>query len=148
MALNGILFVLRTSIPWEELSQKLGFGSGITCWRWLRQWRAARGWHRLHLLLLAQLRSTGRLDFSRASLDAASVPCPQGLAHEPQWARLKRRGGVSSATTGWVAIAGTWSTRMPGWLPSASRASASSKAPVLMWRCFPGLAASSASDPR
>jgi len=29
--LNGILFVLRTGIPWEELPQELGYGSGMTC---------------------------------------------------------------------------------------------------------------------
>lgn len=78
MALNGILFVLRTGIPWEELPQELGFGSGMTCWRRLRQWQEAGVWHRLHLLLLAELHSAGRLDFSRASLDAASVPSPRG----------------------------------------------------------------------
>ena len=78
MALNGILFVLRTGIPWEELPQELGFGSGMTCWRRLRQWQDAGVWHQLHILLLAQLRSAGRLDFSRASLDAASVSSPRG----------------------------------------------------------------------
>ncbi|ARD39725.1 hypothetical protein B6E78_10325 [Edwardsiella ictaluri] len=30
--LNGILFVLTTGIPWEDLPQSLGFGSGMTCW--------------------------------------------------------------------------------------------------------------------
>lgn len=78
MALNGILFVLRTGIPWEELPQELGFGSGMTCWRRLRQWQETGVWHQLHMLLLAELRSAGRLDFSRASLDAASVPSPRG----------------------------------------------------------------------
>jgi transposase len=77
-ALNGILFVLRTGIPWEELPQELGFGSGMTCWRRLRHWQAAGVWHRLHLLLLAELRSAGRLDFSRACVDGASVPSPRG----------------------------------------------------------------------
>lgn len=78
MALNGILFVLRTGIPWEELPQELGFGSGMTCWRRLRQWQDAGVWHQLHMLLLAELRSAGRLDFSRASVDGASVPSPRG----------------------------------------------------------------------
>lgn len=35
-ALNGILFVLHTSVPWEDLPHELGFGSGMTCWRGLR----------------------------------------------------------------------------------------------------------------
>ncbi|WP_409411451.1 transposase [Comamonas sp.] len=29
---NGILFVLQTGIPWEDLPQSLGYGSGMTCW--------------------------------------------------------------------------------------------------------------------
>ena len=78
LALNGILFVLRTGTPWEHLPQELGFGSGMTCWRRLRDWQAAGVWHRLHLALLAELRSADKLDFSRASVDGASVPSPRG----------------------------------------------------------------------
>jgi transposase len=37
-ALCGILFVLYTGIPWEFLPQELGCGSGMTCWRRLRDW--------------------------------------------------------------------------------------------------------------
>ena len=59
MALNGVLFVLRTGIPWEELPQELGFGSGMTCWRRLRDWQAAGVWHGLHLALLDELRNEG-----------------------------------------------------------------------------------------
>ena len=39
--LCGILFVLYTGIPWEFLPQQLRFGSGMTCWRRLRDWHAA-----------------------------------------------------------------------------------------------------------
>ncbi|WP_155401302.1 transposase, partial [Ralstonia solanacearum] len=38
-ALSGILYVLHTGIPWEDLPQELGFGSGMTCWRRLRDWQ-------------------------------------------------------------------------------------------------------------
>lgn len=41
--LNGILFVLVTGIGWEHLPRELGYGSGMTCWRRLRDWNAARG---------------------------------------------------------------------------------------------------------
>ena len=41
--LSGILFVLYTGIPWEFLPQELGFGSGMTCWRRLRDWQDSRG---------------------------------------------------------------------------------------------------------
>lgn len=77
-ALNGILFVLRTGTPWEHLPQELGFGSGMTCWRRLRDWQSAGVWHRLHLALLAELRHADKLDFSRACIDGASVPSPRG----------------------------------------------------------------------
>jgi transposase len=50
-ALNGILFVLKTGIRWRDLSTKLGFGSGSTCWRRLRDWQKAGVWKRLHELL-------------------------------------------------------------------------------------------------
>lgn len=77
-ALNGIVFVLRTGIPREELPQELGFGSGMTCWQRLRDWQAAQVWHNLQLLLLDELRSAGKLDFSRVSMDGASVASPPG----------------------------------------------------------------------
>jgi len=38
-ALNGILFVFKTGIRWCDLWTKLGFGSGPTCWRRLRDWQ-------------------------------------------------------------------------------------------------------------
>ncbi|MEK8025838.1 IS5 family transposase [Pseudaquabacterium rugosum] len=77
-ALNGILFVLRTGIAWEDLPQELGFGCGMTCWRRLREWQASGVWHQLHLVLLAKLRAADRLDLSRVSIDGASVFQPPG----------------------------------------------------------------------
>ncbi len=75
--LNGILFVLTTGIPWEDLPQSLGFGSGMTCWRRLRDWQAQGIWQRLHVALLTQLHQAGHIDWSRASLDGASVANPR-----------------------------------------------------------------------
>ncbi|QBG96097.1 IS5 family transposase [Xanthomonas oryzae] len=77
-ALNGIIYVLRTGIPWEELPGELGYGSGMTCWRRLRDWQVSGVWHRLHQVLLAERRRADTLDMSRASLDAASVAFPPG----------------------------------------------------------------------
>jgi transposase len=77
-ALNGILFVLQTGIAWEDLPQQLGFGSGMTCWRRLRDWQAVGAWGKLHCTLLAELHRAERIDWSRASLDAASVASPRG----------------------------------------------------------------------
>ena len=95
-ALNGILFVLRTGTPWEYLPQEMGFGSGMTCWRRLRQWQAAGVWHQLHLLLLTELRGAGRLDFSRVSVDGASVASPRG-AHTQAPTRPTEASSAASA---------------------------------------------------
>jgi len=40
--LTGILFVLRSGIPWRMLPKQLGCGSGMTCWRGLRDWQHGR----------------------------------------------------------------------------------------------------------
>lgn len=78
LALDGIVIVMRTGIPREDLPQELGFRSGMTCWRRMQEWQVAGAWHRLHLLLLANLRGVGRLDFSRACMEGASSPSRRG----------------------------------------------------------------------
>ena len=55
-ALTGIIFVLKSGIPWEMLPLEMGCGCGMTCWRRLRDWQAASVWQRLHEVLLARLR--------------------------------------------------------------------------------------------
>jgi transposase len=72
-ALVGILFVLKTGIPWEDLPQEMGCGSGMTCWRRLRDWQRAGVWQRLHETLLAELNGADRLDWSRAAVDSRSL---------------------------------------------------------------------------
>lgn len=78
--INGILFVLYTGIPWEFLPQELGYGSGSTCWRRLRDWHEAGVWQALHELLLAELRAGGLLDFSRAVVDGSHLRAVKGRA--------------------------------------------------------------------
>jgi transposase len=86
-ALAGIIFVLKSGIPWEMLPQELGCGSGVTCWRRLRDWQEAGVWDRLHRLLLDRLGEADQIDWTRASLDSASVPAKKG-AMKP--ARIQR----------------------------------------------------------
>ena len=76
--LSGILFVLYTGIPWEFLPQELGFGSGMTCWRRLRDWHDAGVWQRLHESLLAELHAAGALDWSRAVTGGSHVRAMKG----------------------------------------------------------------------
>jgi transposase len=72
-ALTGILFVLRTGIRWEDLPRELDCGSGMTCWRRLRDWQEAAVWQALHEKLLAELQAADRIDWSRAVVDSGSV---------------------------------------------------------------------------
>jgi transposase len=76
--LTGILFVLRTGIQWELLPLEMGCGCGMSCWRRLRDWQAAGVWTRLHQVLLDRLGAADQIDWSRASVDAASVPAQKG----------------------------------------------------------------------
>jgi len=71
--LTGILFVLRSGIPWEMLPQELGCGSGMTCWRRLHDWQRTGVWEEIHFVLLDWLTRREGIDWSRAILDACSV---------------------------------------------------------------------------
>ncbi len=72
-ALTGIVFVLHSGIPWEMLPQEMGCGSGMTCWRRLKEWHDAGVWQKLHEVLLAKLRKADEIDWSRAVVDSASI---------------------------------------------------------------------------
>jgi transposase len=78
--LTGILFVLKTGIPWGDLPEELGCGSGPTCWRRLRAWQAAGVWEALLRVLLDELGAADKIDWARASLDSGSVPAPGGAS--------------------------------------------------------------------
>ena len=69
----GILFVLKTGIAWEDLPAEMGCGSGMTCWRRLRDWHAAGVFDRLHEILLAKLREAGKIDWNHVVVDSSSV---------------------------------------------------------------------------
>jgi transposase len=86
-ALTGILFVLKTGIPWEHLPQEMGCGSGMTCWRRLRDWNEAGVWERLHQVLLDELQDADQLDWSRVAVDSSHVRA-KGGAPRPAPRRL------------------------------------------------------------
>jgi transposase len=73
LVLNGILHVLHTGIAWEDLPREYGYGSGVTCWRRLRTWQQAGVWDALHQKLLVKLNAAGKIDWSRAAVDASHI---------------------------------------------------------------------------
>jgi transposase len=75
----AIVYMARTSIPWRLLpARELGCGSAATAWRRLDEWARAGVFDQLHLEILDRLGLAGRLDWSRASVDSASVRAKRG----------------------------------------------------------------------
>jgi transposase len=106
-ALAGIIFVLKSGIPWEMLPQELGCGSGMTCWRRLRDWQAAGVWDALHRTLLDRLGEANGIDWSRASLDSASIPAKGGATSSDRTRRIAAN-RARSATLWSTAPASRW----------------------------------------
>lgn len=77
--LTGILFVLKTGIPWEDLPVEMGCGCGMTCWNRLHEWNQAGVWPRLHQVLLAKLQGADKIDWSRASVDSTFARAKGGV---------------------------------------------------------------------
>lgn len=106
--LSGIVFVLKSGIPWEMLPQEMNCGSGVTCWRRLRDWTRAGVWERLQHELLNRLRDADQIDWSRAAMDASTVPAKKG---DPRPARTRRIGRSRARSGTWSPIAGASRSR-------------------------------------
>lgn len=116
ICLTGILFVLKTGIPWEDFPQEMGC-CGMTLWNRLDEWRAAGVWPKLHEILLAKLRGANRIDFSRVIADSSSIRAVHGGKKRDRapWTAVKS----GANTTCWS-------------MPAAFRWSQSSPAPTAM----------------
>ena len=78
--LEGILFVVTTGCRWHDLPQELGYGSGNTAWRRLREWHAAGVWDNLHQAVLDRLGRNGLVNWSRACIDGVAVRAKRGAS--------------------------------------------------------------------
>ena len=95
-ALTGIVFVLKSGIPWEMLPKEMGCGSGMSCWRRFKEWHEAGVWERLHRVLLERLGEADQIDWERASLDSASIPAKRGVQRPERIRQIKERRGRSA----------------------------------------------------
>jgi len=96
--LKGIIFLLRTGLPWRFIPLELGCGSGVTCWRRLRDWTKLGTWPKLHEKLLGVLGQRGQLDASVTIVDSASFRALFGGAtrgRTPRTARKKAANAMS-----------------------------------------------------
>ena len=97
-ALTGILFVLKTGLPWEYLPAEMGCGSGMSCWRRLRDWHEPGVWAALHRVLLERLHAAGQIDWRRASVDSASVSAGRGALQQARPRRIAASRAVSATS--------------------------------------------------
>jgi transposase len=116
LCLAGILFVLKTGIPWEDFPQEMGC-CGMTLWNRLDEWIEAGVWPALHRALLAQLRDADAIDFSRVIVDSSSVRAVLGGIKPVRMPRIGARTArsITSSPT-----------------PTARRWRLSSPAPIVM----------------
>jgi transposase len=97
VCLTGIIFVLKTGIPWEDFPCEMGC-CGMTLWNRLDEWRKAGVWQRVHEVLLAKLRGAGEIDFGRVVVDSGSVRAVHG----------GKKRGPTPPTAGRTAPSTTW----------------------------------------
>lgn len=75
---TGIVFALKTGIPWEYLPATNEWPSGHTCLRRLKEWHRAGVWEKLFAKLLGELRTKKKIDWRWAIADSASLRAPHG----------------------------------------------------------------------
>jgi len=93
--LTGILFVLKTGIPWEYLPQEMGCGCGMTCWRRLRDWQEAGVWDTIWQALLDELGRADGIDWSSAAIDSCSTRALFGGSRQGRIPRIVQRMAVN-----------------------------------------------------
>ena len=94
-ALAGILFVLKTGIPWQALPTEAFDVSGSSCWRRFDEWTAAGIWPELHRRLLDRLGKAGGVNLDRVVVDSQSVRAKKGARTPAPTPPTVRRRGAS-----------------------------------------------------
>jgi hypothetical protein len=65
------------------LPQEMGCGSGMSCWRRLRDWQRAGIWQLIHSSLLDWVVRYGQIDWSGAVVDGSSIRAGFGAQTGP-----------------------------------------------------------------
>jgi transposase len=96
--LEGIIFVLKTGMPWQMLPTRLGYGSGSTCWRRFHAWTQLGVWPELHQRLLRVIGRRGRINLERAVIDSASVRALKGGRTPARTPRIAARTAANATS--------------------------------------------------
>lgn len=88
--INGILFRIRTGVPWRDLPER--FGSWKTVYERHRRWSADGTWDRILQAVQADADAQRRIDWSMVSVDSTSCRAHQHAAGAPRRApRIPKR---------------------------------------------------------
>ncbi|WP_147445451.1 transposase [Corallococcus aberystwythensis] len=90
-ALEAIVFVLRSGIPWVMPPRKPFGLSGMRAWSRLEEWTCAGVCEKPQERLLDELGLRGKVDFSRASIDSSSMRASKRGLSRAQARRIERR---------------------------------------------------------
>jgi transposase len=98
--INGILFRVRTGIPWRDLPERFG------CWKTVyerhRRWSADGTWEKILRAVQADTDLAGRLDWSMVSVDSTSCRAHQHAAGArkaaPRGPKKEQRLGTTAPT--------------------------------------------------
>lgn len=98
--INGILFRLRTGIPWRDLPSR--FGKWQTAYDRHRRWSADGTWEKILRTVQADADAQGRIDWSMASVtrqSARPTSTPRAPATNPRKYRACEPGLLATGTT-------------------------------------------------
>jgi transposase len=96
--LEGIVYVLRSGMPWRTVPRHDGRPCASACYRRFREWSQAGVWDRLHQVLVDELGAHGQVDAQRALVDSSLILAKKG-AMDSGKARTIGADRASSATS-------------------------------------------------
>ena len=97
--LNGILWILRTGAPWEDLPAR--YGARSTCNDRLRIWQADGTWNKILQSIQSQQDHEGNVVWIDCSIDGSSVRAHQHAAG----ARKQKKGATAGRTEIYASVA-------------------------------------------
>jgi transposase len=95
--INGILWILRTGAPWEDLPTRYGTRSTVSS-RYYR-WRKDGIWDRIYDDVKAQADAAGELDWEIHHVDATVVRAHQHAAGAKKGTRRPKRWAAAEAAS-------------------------------------------------
>lgn len=107
LVLNGILWILRSGAPWEDLPAR--YGSSSTCNDRLRRWQQDGTWDRILQAVQAKHDHEGNVVWIDCSIDGSSIRAHQHAAG----ARKQKKGSAAGRTEIYGSVVSTEPARSP-----------------------------------